>query len=273
MTLELKLEHLCTHLVVDEVSTLEADLKTVKTLRPLANSNSQVELKINGFLIEDVTNPTYGFRLVRNASSVDPTARMIQFRRLRRATDEYYQVTYYTRASECRRCHGLRIEQDYRYNINGTLLTVRNEQKLVQDMRKIVLTAIGSNIFHTWYGTSIPALIGAKITNASLIRSKMESDIRVAIRRYSDTQTKQLRALLNVPGASVDPRERFGQLLKLEVQQDVSEPTAYNIQIAFTNRSAELLTVDTTVALPDPVSLVYNTVQAGALDPQFQRTG
>ena len=261
MSLELQLEQVCTHLVVDEVATIEDDLRTVETLRPIANS--AVELRINGWFVEDVTNPKYGFRLVRDTSSLDPTARKIQFRSLRRATDEFYLVTYYTRASECRRCHGLRVEQDYRYSINGAILTVRNEQKLVQDMRKIVLTALGSNIFHTWYCTSIPLLIGSKITNASLIRSKMESDIRTAIRRYADTQTKQMRALLSVPGASVDPRERFGQLLKLEVQQDVTEPTAYNIQIAFTNRSAELLTVDTTVAVPDPVSMVYNTVQSG----------
>jgi len=271
VTQELKIEQVCTHLVVDEVSTIENDLRTVKTLRPLANS--QVELKINGFLVTDVGNTTYGFRLVRDASSLDPTARLVQFRSLRRATDEFYELTYYTRSSECRRCHGLRMEHDYRYNINGTLLTVRNEKKLVQDMKKIVLTAISSNPFHRWYGTSIPSLIGSKVTNAAIIRSKMESDIRVAIRRYTDTQTKQMRALLSISGASVDPRERFGTLLKLQVQQDTLEPTAFNIQIAFTNRSAEIVTVDTTVALPDPVSLVYNTPQQGALDTRFQRSG
>lgn len=267
MSVELRLEQLCTHLVIDEVVHLESDLKTLRTLRPIANA--QVELKINGHLVEDPTNPVYGFKLVRDVTSVDATQRRLEFRSLRPSTHEYYQVTYYTRAAECRRCHGLRVEQDYRFDSNGALELVRNEQKLAQDVRKIVLTEIGSNRFHTWYGTSIPALIGGKISNAALIRSKMQSDIRTALTRYADTQRLQDRAL---PG-TVDPRERFGTLLRLDVQQDVVEPTAYNIQIAFTTRSRDIITVDTTVSVPDPTSLVYNTPASGAQDSRFQRTG
>lgn len=267
MSYELKLEHLCTHLVVDELATLESDLRTIKTLRPIANS--QVEIKLNGVLIEDPSVDAYGFVLVRDEGSLDPTQRKIMFRRMRRSTHEYYQVTYYTRASECRRCHGLRVEQDYRFDDNGVVVKVYNEQKLAQDVRKIVLTELGSNQFHKWYGTSIVGLLGSKITNASFIRAKMESDIRTALRRYSDTQRLQERA---APG-TVDPRERFGSILQLEVQQDAIEPTAYNILIKFTNRARDLVTVDTTVSVPDPVSLVYNTPSQGALDTRFNRTG
>lgn len=262
MTVELKIEQTCIHLVVDEAATIESDMLTVKTLRPIANN--QVEVKINGYLIEDITNINYGFVLVRDSSALDNT-KLIKFRRPRRATDEYYEITYYTKSSDCRRCHGLRIEQDYRYNNNGALVTVVNEQKLVQDLRKLILTSIGSNPFHRWYGTSVPNLIGAKITNSSFIRSKMESDIRQALNRYVDTQTKQIRALTGIPNSSVDPREKFGQLLKLTVQQDAIEPTSYNVNITFTNRSNELLTVNTNINLPDPVSLVYNTPASGIL--------
>jgi phage baseplate assembly protein W len=226
-------------------------------MRPIANT--QVELSINGFLIEDPTNETYGFVLVRDPTAVDKTTRMIQFRRIRKATDEIYEVTYYTRSTECRRCHGLKIENDFQYDSNGNLILVKNEEKLVQDIRKIVLTSLGSNPFHTWYGTSIPDLIGSKITNAGIVRSKIEGDIRTALNRYDDIQRKQIRALGNLTNASVDARERFGQLLKLDVQQDFVEPTAYNITILFSNRSSELLTVNTTLSVPDPVKLMYPT--------------
>jgi len=270
MTQELKIEQVCTHLVVDEVTSLESDLRTLRTLRPFANS--QVELKINGYLVEEVTNPIYGFSLIRDVTSLDPTARILQFRSLRRSTNEFYEVTYYTKSSECRRCHGLRIEQDYKYTIHGKLLMVVNEKKLGQELRKLVLTSIGSNQFHTWYGTSISNLIGSKITNTSFLTSKIESDLRTAIRRYSDTQNKQMRALASFPNAQVDPREMFGRLLKLEVQRDTLEPTSVNVQISCTNRAADLIIVSTKVALPDPVSLVYNTVQEGGQDPRFQST-
>jgi len=256
MTIELKIEQSCVHLVVDEVCTIESDLKSLRTLRPI--SNSQVELKINGFLISDVMSITNGFRLIRDPYAVD-NSRLIEFRSLRRSTDDILEVTYYTRPSECRRCHGLRIEQDYRYSdIDGSLITVNKESKLVQDLRKIILTSIGSNIFHLWYGTSIPDLIGSKISSASFVRAKIDSDIRTAIRRYVDTQDKQRRALLNVPKSSMDAGERFGQLLKLDVQQDQAEPTAFNVQIAFTSRSNEMLTIDTTLSVPDPQALATN---------------
>jgi len=253
MTFDLKLEQVCPHLVVDEVAGLDSDMVTVATLRPIANSS--VELKINGYLVEDPSNPEYGFYLVRDTSSVDPTARKLRFRKPRKATDEYYEVSYYTTASNCRRCLGLRFENDYRYNSLGGEILVQNEMKLVQDVRKIVLTEIGSNQFHTWYGTSIPILIGGKITMAAMVQAKMESDIRTALNRYADTQRKLARAL---PG-KVTAKEMFGTLIAVTAQQDTYEPTAFNVEITFTNRARDLLSLDTTINVPSPESLVYYT--------------
>ena len=256
MSVDLKIEHVCTHLVVDEVLTLENDLRTVRTLRPLANG--QVEMKINGFLIEDASDPLNGFVLVKDTNSVDPGARQIRFRKLRKATDEYYEVTYYVRASECRRCLGLRVENDYRYDLDGFLLTVGDEPKLIQDVKKIVTTLISSNIFHTWYGTSIPAMVGSKISNAGFIRTKIMGEIRQALERYASVQKQQAR----IPKQDVTPRERFARLLQVDVQQDPIEPTAFHVHIAFSNQYRETLVADMSIRLPDPQALVYGTPQS-----------
>ncbi len=257
MSFDLLIEQVCTHLVIDEVRTLDADLRTVRTLRAIANS--QVELKINGFLVEDASNPNVGFLLVRDVNSVDPTARLLQFRRLRKATDEFYEVSYYTRASECRRCLGLRIENDYRYTLDGDLVEVEDEQKLIQEIKKIVTTQITSNRFHTWYGTSIPSLIGSKITNAGFIRTKIMNEIRQALERYASIQKQQARL------QTVSPKERFVRVLQIDVEQDPVEPTAFNVSLAFTNQFRETLVSDMTIRLPDPQSLVYNTPQSAVV--------
>lgn len=253
MSTDLRIEQICTHLVVDEVSTLSSDLRTVTTLRPI--SNSQVELKINGFLVEDSGNVLNGFSLVRNANSVDPTARLLKFKKLRKATDEYYEVTYYTRSSECRRCMGLRVENDYRYTLDGQLETVEDEEKLMQEVKKIITTLITSNPFHTWYGTSIPSLIGSKLSNAGFIRTKVTNEINQALTRYSSIQKQQAQAR---PG-SVTPGERFARLLQVSVEQDPTEPTAFNISLAFSNQKRETMTTSMAIKIPDPQSLVYNT--------------
>jgi phage baseplate assembly protein W len=256
MTFDLRIEQVCTHLVVDEVLTLESDLRTIRTLRPIANA--QVEVKINGFLVEDPSDATNGYVLVRDPRAIDPTARLLKFRSLRKATDEYYEVTYYTRASECRRCMGLRIENDYRYTLDGQLETVVEEEKLIQEVKKIVTTLVTSNPFHTWYGTSIPALIGGKISNAGFIRTKLMNEITVALTQYASLQRQQAR----LQEGKVTPGERFSKLLQVQVDQDVTEPTAFNITIAFTNQKRETLVNQMTIRLPDPQSLVYNTPQS-----------
>ena len=257
MSVDLKLEHVCTHLVVDEVLVLESDLRTVRTLRPLANG--QVEMKVNGFLIDDASDPLNGFVLVKDTTSVDPGARQIRFRKLRKATDEYYEVTYYTKASECRRCLGLRVENDYRYDLDGTLLTVGDEPKLIQDVKKIVTTLLTSNIFHTWYGTSIPSMVGSKISNAGFIRTKIMGEIRQALDRFASVQKQQARL------QTVTPRERFTRLLQVDVQQDTIEPTAFHVMIAFSNQFRETLVADMSIQLPDPQALVYGTPQSAVV--------
>lgn len=267
MSFDLHIEQICTHLVVDEVLTLDlSDLKTVRTLRPI--SNRAVEMKINMFLIEDASDPDVGFKLVRDSLSIDPTARQIEFRKLRRSTDEFYEVTYYTSSANCRRCMGLRVENDYRYNANGGVIAVQDEVKLVQDIKKLVLTAIGSNPFHKWYGTSISEMIGSKISNAGFIRTKMTTDITLALARYKDIQRKQASVQI------VTPRERYLRTLDLQVTQDVLEPTAFNVSLAFTNQARTALFVDESIHLPSPESLVYQTPTSDILvNENFGRAG
>lgn len=257
MSFDLQVEQVCSHLVIDEVLTLESDLRTIRPLRPIANA--QVELKINGFLVEDPSDRNSGFVLVRDVNSVDPTARILMFRRLRRATDEFYEVSYYTRSSECRRCMGLRVEYDYRYTLDGDLITVEDEEKLIQEVKKIVTTQITSNIFHTWYGTSIPSLIGAKISNAGFIRTKIMNEIRQALERYASIQKQQARL------QTVTAKERFVRVLQINVDQDPIEPTAFNISLAFSNQFRETIVSDMSIRLPDPQSLVYNTPQSAVV--------
>ena len=260
MSFDLRIEQVCTHLVVDEVATLASDLRTVRTLRPIANA--QVEMKVNGFLIEDASDSRNGFVLVKDVNSVDPTARQLKFRKLRRATDEYYEVTYYTKSSECRRCMGLRVENDYRYTLDGTLETVVEEEKLMQDVKKIITTLVTSNPFHTWYGTSIPSLIGGKISNSGFIRTKVTNEITQALTRYASVQKQQARL------QPVTAGERFVRLLQVSVEQDVTEPTAFNITIAFTNQRRQTMTTDMAIKIPDPQSLVYNTPQSSVVRQQ-----
>jgi len=240
---ELKAVRLCPHLVVDERTYLETDMRTLRTAYPIANSS--VEVTLNGVLIEDASNSQYGFALVVGtaASEVEPS-RKIRFHAPRRSLHETYQVTYYTRLQSCPRCRGRRVEYDYSYDSQGKVVTLTGAQKLIQDIRKVVLTESGSNIFHKWYGTEVVSSLASKITQSDIVTLRLSQSIRTALQQYSDTQRLQERAS---PGQVTDS-ERFGSLIRLNVAPDSVDPTTFNISIVFTNRSRDLLDTAMTVS-------------------------
>ena len=61
------------------------------------------------------------------------------------------KVTYVTTGSQCPRCQGTLIENDYRFNVLGDALIIGNEDLLYQSCLKAILTLRGSNPYHQAY--------------------------------------------------------------------------------------------------------------------------
>jgi len=47
------------------------------------------------------------------------------------------------------------VNNDLSINPDGTIQTTYDNEKLKQDVIKIILTPVNSNAFHRWYGSSI----------------------------------------------------------------------------------------------------------------------
>lgn len=83
------------------------------------------------------------------------------------------------------------IDGDVSIKSDGSVRTIQDTPKLRQDILKIILTPIGSNRFHPWYGCSISEnLIGRNFPD-NLIEAEVETSIRQSLERLKQLQLAQ----------------------------------------------------------------------------------
>jgi hypothetical protein len=175
------------------------------------------------------------WNLVRRPDTVDPLERFIQFESPVRAADDVWEVSYFTRRQECRRCASLGIENDIRFDSRGDPQFATGIDLLAQEVEKITITQKGSNVFYNWYGTSIVDLIGSKILRGgSLIEQQLVSEISGTLERLRNVKNQQ--AALQPVG----DQEFFQRVQSLSVLQDDVDPTVFRIRIEIQNASGEV---------------------------------
>ena len=77
-------------------------------------------------------------------------------------------------------------------NADGSIKTISDTPKLRQDIIKIVLTTIGSNRFHPWYGCSVGRdSIGQVLSADILFFSQIQASVSESIKRLKALQASQ----------------------------------------------------------------------------------
>lgn len=150
------------------------------------------------------------------------------------------RVSYPVESHNCLRCKATRIENDYRFDVQGNVAMVENENLLYQAAMKILLTIQGSNPFHTWYGTSIMTRIGTKAV--STVAGTISEEVRKAIMNLQKAQIEQSQF------QQVSSRERVYALLGCTVLQHNTDPTLFLVDVTVQNASGK----------PVELSVVYN---------------
>lgn len=84
------------------------------------------------------------------------------------------------------------INNDLKIQANGDIRTVRDTEKLRQDIIKIILTQLGSNRFHLWYGCSVSQdIIGKNLPHDMMILD-IKSSVQQSLDRLKSLQLQQL---------------------------------------------------------------------------------
>jgi len=163
-------------------------------------------------------------------------------------TTPIIKMTYQTYPQTCLRCRGTLVENDIRFDESGDALYVEDENLLYQNSLKIILTDLGSNLYHTWYGSNIRRRIGSKAT--STVAAMISEDVRNALQNLQATQLEQSNY------QTVTFKERLYQVQSVETFQSEEDPTMYIVDVVVRNASNEPVKITTIFTVPSVIPII-----------------
>jgi phage baseplate assembly protein W len=221
MAFDLKYLNLCDHTVKDR-RVIEPDGQYIKLELPVANPS--IKVFRNGESVPS-DDPIFGWTLefdqegssdFYNEDIPTTTEDVLQKRSVRLKTptkslDDFWSVIYITPSDYCRKCGGARVINDWVFNDEGRIDIVENEEKLVQELRKLFLTIQQSHLEHAWYGTNVNDYVGGPIISGLSIR--IGAELQEALERFVNIQSKQSVF------QDLTPNERVREVVSIDVRQ------------------------------------------------------
>jgi len=182
---DLKLNNSCNHRIINE----ELDIKGVYPnyyavlKRPVYGNNLQVNILSNDYLffakqqeIENSENIQYiNYQLQSDRKTLifnlDGNIQ-IDIREGVYPLHTYY-ATYYTRQEDCPKCiYGTNRTNDVYVDVLGRPIITAGLDLLIQRIKKMLITALESNVFDENYGSELPKLIGKTKTVLTLLKAQ-----------------------------------------------------------------------------------------------------
>ena len=226
MSYDVKIQNYCDHKILWFRGQLEADRKTVYLPYPLASAAS-LKVRING---EVCAITSYSIKTSRQPLSLIVVSNIEFFNKIKHY-DPLIEFFYVTLPDTCPKCLGVKTVDDFYINGHGDLEMVSKELLLLQQVEKIIVTKLSSNVFHGWYGTELHSLIGTKIFDRNLLYTRVREQISTAIDKFKNVQNQMLAS-----GRQFDPGELFGKLLKIDIE-DTEDPSMILVIVTFTSQS------------------------------------
>lgn len=203
-----------------------------------------------------------GWAIINDPNTLeDRPTRLVIFDEPLRGFDDYVELNYATVREECRRCGGLGIENDWTYDGHGKVVTVQNEDLLIQEIVKISYTVQGSNPFNPWYGTNIVNTIGKKLSASGIVQNMIVQDLYSAFARWQSIKRQQEEKA----GQFVSDEEYPFRLLSVNLQQSDQDPTVIFVNAFVQNRSSKPIQISRGLQLPAPLDILGSTQQQALL--------
>ena len=161
------------------------------------------------------------------------------------------KASYVAYPERCPRCQGTYIENDYRFDKAGDVITIDNENLLYQACLKILLTEIRSNPYHPRYGSKIMGLIGSKRSGAAA--TLIQEQVQQALTKVQNLQQGQRKF------QQVTDRERLYSVLAVDVTSPGVDPTAYTVNVVVQNASLQRIPISIAFSVPGAIALAGST--------------
>ena len=156
-------------------------------------------------------------------------------------------ISYLTEKQYCRRCGSTGVENDFRLDSFGEMTMIRDHDLLYQIVAKALLTEVGSNPFHSWYGSTAMSLIGQKV-NSAVVQGLKDSVLK-CLSNMIDIQSSQAQV------QTVSLKERISRVLSVEVEQIGDDVTSLLCTVVVQSASSEPVSVNIVFAVPNSIPL------------------
>jgi hypothetical protein len=133
------------------------------------------------------------------------------------------------------------VSNDLVINSDGSLQTVRNNEKLIQDILKAILTPLGSNKFFKWYGCLIAERTIGQILDATLTEIEVKRSVQDTLTNLIALQKAQAKTQYVSAGESI------AAIREISVLRNKSDPRQYEVYVSVLTR--KLTIAETTFTL------------------------
>lgn len=172
---DLKLNNACNHRIINEPLRIQGSYPAyyATLIRPVYGNNLEVKIVDEDNLFSD--KPTllnYELGSDRKTIKLNTDAVQVDVREDIYPEHTYY-ATYYTDQLHCPKCiEGTNRTNDIYIDVLGRPILTSGLERLIQSIKKVLITAIESNYFDENYGSELPNLIGKPKTVLTLLRAQ-----------------------------------------------------------------------------------------------------
>jgi phage baseplate assembly protein W len=121
---------------------------------------------------------------------------------------------------------------------------VEDNEKLIQDILKMLMTPLGSNLFFPWYGSLLAGSMVGQVLDDSFRKSIVETQINNSLETLQNLQKQQ-----SADGQRVSPGELLAAIKSIDVDRNIVDPTYYTINVKVLTKAFTLIDVPMNVTL------------------------
>lgn len=127
---------------------------------------------------------------------------------------------------------------------NGSPQLVRDENKLIQDVLKMLFTPTGESTNHPWYGTPLLSRAVGNSFDAEILASEIESAVQ-----YGLNNLLTLQQLQQQDNQFLTPREQISEIRDIRSELDPVDQRKLVVTIEIISKSNDLITESIVVAV------------------------
>jgi len=120
---------------------------------------------------------------------------------------------------------------------DGSLKTVQDSEKLIQDILKMCLTTAGSNPMFPWYGSFLSRSIIGSAQNTSVLVQISKTQLSTALDNLKSLQELQVKSFQRV---SAD--EQISAILDISVNRNQIDPRFIDVKIKVLTKGLQPIT-------------------------------